>query len=173
VNTADVCADILVDNQAFEDLCRKHKINNFNAVIAYEDSDLTKKQASSSETVQYIGKLQQISEEHDLDSDVHYLWIGENTLDKKNILKQAEINKEDVIKLNYYHTPKSTRLDEILILQVEDYNVAEKMILKTDELKITTANSILDLIIKGNKKIEAEKIGNMLGMKYIGTFDSI
>ncbi|MEC3875492.1 immunity 22 family protein [Chryseobacterium salviniae] len=167
-----VSDDILVDNTLFEDLCRKHKIKTFNAVIAYEDHSLTEKNASSSKTVTYIGKLPQITNDDESDAEIHYLWIGENKLEKKDIPKQAGISREDFVQLNYYYTPKSGRLDEILILQVEDYNVAEKMILKAEELKLTTTHSILDLIVKGNKKIDAEKIGNFLGMKYIGRFGS-
>ncbi|GAA5098626.1 hypothetical protein GCM10023210_35010 [Chryseobacterium ginsengisoli] len=172
VDIKTVAHDILVDEKEFESLCKKHKISDFNSVIAYEDSDLSEKKASGSTAVKYIGQLQQASDENlSEDSTVHHLWIGENKIDKKNILKQAEIDKDKVIKLNYYHTAKSEKLDEILILQVEDYNVAEKMILKVDTMKITTANSMLDLAVKGNLKLDGEKIGSALEMKYIGKFD--
>jgi hypothetical protein len=165
--------DILVDEKELEVLLKKHNINEFNSVIAYEDNDLSEKKASGSKTVKYIGKLLQASgEETASDSEVHYLWVGENKLDKKNILKQAEIDKNNVVKLNYYHASKSGKLDEILILQVEDYNVAEKMILTVDEMKIITANSMLDIIVKGNIKIDGEKIADALGMKYIGKFNA-
>ena len=74
--------------------------------------------------------------------------------------------------MNYNHTPKSRKLDEILILEIKGYSVAEKMILKVDEMKIVTANSMLNLVIKGNLKIDGEKIADILGMKYIGKFAS-
>lgn len=66
---------------------------------------------------------------------------------------------------------KSEKLDEILILQIEDYNIAEKMILKVEELKMITAHSMLELVVKGTIEIHGEKIADMLGMKYIGKFD--
>ncbi|MCS3868603.1 hypothetical protein J3D55_001519 [Chryseobacterium ginsenosidimutans] len=172
VDIKTVAHDILVDEKELEALCKKHKISDFNSAIAYEDNNLSEKKASGSTTVKYIGQLQQASDENlSDDSTVHHLWVGENKLDKKNILKQAGIDKDKVMKLNYYHTAKSGKLDEILILQVEDYNVAEKMILKVDTMKITTANSMLDLVVKGNIKIEGDKIGNNLNMNYIGKFE--
>lgn len=173
VDIKTIAHDILVDEKEFAALCKKYKISDFNSVIAYEDNGLSEKSAFGSKTVKYVGKLLQASENISSgDSEVHHLWVGENKLDKKNILKQAEIDKNKVIKLNYYHTAKSGKLDEILILQVEDYIVAEKMILKVDELKILLANSILDLVLKGNLKIDGEKTADILGMKYIGKFDS-
>jgi len=173
VDIKTVAHDILVDEKELQALCKKHKISDFNSAIAYEDNDLSEKKAAGSTTVKYIGQLQQTSDENlSDDSIVHHLWVGENKLDKKNILKQAEIDKDKVIKLNYYHTAKSGKLDEILVLQVEDYNVAEKMILKVDTMKIITANSMLDVVVKGNSKIDGEKIADVLGMKYIGKFDS-
>lgn len=173
VDNKTVAHDILVDESEFEALCKKHKISGFNSVIAYEDNDLNEKAALGSRTVKYIGKLQGVSSEYSSDgSSVHHLWVGDNKLDKKNILRQAEIDKDTVIKLNYYHTAKGGKLDEILILQVEDYNVAEKMILKVDEMKIRTANAILDLVVKGGLKKDGESIADALGMRYIGKFDS-
>ncbi|WP_132226003.1 hypothetical protein [Pedobacter sp. ok626] len=121
----------------------------------------------------YIGKLPAAADEDLSDGfSFHHLWVGESKLDKKNILRQAGIDKDNVVKLNYYHTAKSDNLDKILILQVKDYNVAEKMILKVDEMKILIANSMLDLLVKGSLKIEGESIADALGMKYIGKFAS-
>lgn len=173
VDIKSVAHDFLVDGIELEALCKKQNINDFNSVIAYEDSHLTKKKASGSITLKYVGQLEQVTDEKlSDDSTIHYLWVGENKLDKKNILKEAEIDKAKVIKFNYYHNSKAGKLDEILILQVEDYNVAEKMILKVDEMKILTAHSILDIAVKGNLKMDGEKIAQALGMKYIGSFDS-
>lgn len=100
------------------------------------------------------------------------MWIGDNKLDKKNILKQASIEKGDVIKLNYYHSSKKEKIDEILILQVEDYDVAEKMILKADELKFNMASSMLDLIVNSTIVIDGNEVANKLGMNYIAKFDA-
>lgn len=168
-----VAHDIIVDEKEFEALCKKFKASSFNSVIAYGNNGLNEKAALGSRTVKYIGKLPAASDEDLSDgSSFHYLWVGENKLDKKNILKQAGIDKGEVIKLNYYHTAKSDKLDKILILQVKDNNVAEKMILKADEMKILTASSMLDLLVKGGFKIDGESIADALGMKYIGKFTS-
>ncbi|AZB25083.1 MULTISPECIES: immunity 22 family protein [Bacteroidota] len=170
INT--VANDILIDKRELEILCKKHKINDFNSVVAYQSNDLAEKDASGSKTVKYIGKVPQVSIEAATDVKIHYLWIGDHKIDKNNILKQAAIDKKSVVKVNYFHTAKKGKLDEVLILQIEDYNVAEKMILKVDELNLHTANSILDLIVKGAINLDGEQIGNLLNMKYIGKFDT-
>ena len=173
VDHKTVAHDILADEKEFESLCKKIKAGSFNSVIAYDDNGLNEKAALGSRTVKYIGKLPSASDE-DLsgDSSFHYLWVGENKLDKKNILGHAGIDKSKVVKTNYYHTAKSDKLDNILILQVKDYHVAEKMILKADEMNILTANSMLDLLVKGELEIDVESVADALGMKYIGKFVS-
>ena len=45
------------------------------------------------------------------------------------------------------------------------------MILKVEELRMITAHSVLELVVKGTIEIHGEKIADMLGMKYIGKFD--
>ncbi|MDG0811210.1 hypothetical protein [Cohnella rhizosphaerae] len=61
----------------------------------------------------------------------------------------------------------------MIIMQVEDFQVAESMILKADEMQISpTANAILDLIVDEPSKIDGLAIGTALGMTYIGKFDS-
>lgn len=46
------------------------------------------------------------------------------------------------------------------------------MILKVDQLKIITANSILELVVNGTIELDGEKISDRLGMNYIGKFDT-
>lgn len=61
----------------------------------------------------------------------------------------------------------------MIIMQVEDFHVAESMILKVDDMQISpTENAILDLIVYEKSKIDALAIGSALGMTYIGKFDS-
>lgn len=171
VGIGEIARDVLVDEKELESLQKKLKINGFNSVIAYEDNDLSKKAAAGSRAVKYIGQLKQAADENPSDGvAVHHLWVGENKLDKKNIIQQIGIEKSKLIKVNYYHTAKSGKLDEILILQVEDYDVAEKMILKVDGMKILTASSMLDLIVQGGVKIDGKGIADVLGMKYVGKF---
>jgi hypothetical protein len=166
-----IANDIGVDKNELETLLRGHSFIDFNSVVAIEVNDLDEKDASRSETIKYIGKLAQFSDQSLSDYEVHYLWIGDHRIDKKNILQQAALNKKDIIKLNYHHTSKSEKLDEILILQIEDYNIAEKMILKVEELRMMMAHSMLQLVVKSTIEIHGEKIADMLGMKYIGKFD--
>jgi len=173
VDHKTVAQDILVDEKEFDALCEVFKTRSFNSVIAYEDNDLNEKAALGSRTIKYIGKLPATSDEDLSDgSYFHYLWVSESKLDKKNILRQAGIDNGNVVKLNYYYTAKSEKLDEILILQIEDYSVAEKMILKADEMKILAASSILHLLVKGTFKIDGESTADALEMKYIGKFAS-
>lgn len=171
LNIITIANDIGVDKNELETLLRGHNFIGFNSVVVIENNDLDEKDASRSETIKYIGKLTQSSDRSLSDYEVHYLWIGDNKIDKKNILQQAALNKKDIIKLNYHHTSKSEKLDEILILQIDDYNIAEKMILKVGELRMITAHSMLELVVKGTIEIHGKKIADMLGMKYIGKFD--
>lgn len=166
-----VANDILAPLEALEKLYNKSHVPAFNAVIAYEDSELAKAAASKTVRVKYLGQLRPVSEQGTASAEAHYLWVGDNALDKKSIIKQAGLDKDAVIKLNYYSLGRASKLDEMLVLQVEDFNVAEKMILKVDKMKITTAHSMLDLVVKSNAKIEPATISLALKMKYIGKFD--
>jgi hypothetical protein len=170
-STSLISKDLLVNLIEFEALLKKGKVKDFNAVIVYSDKGLSAKEAVKSSTVQYIGNLKQGNCKSEPPSLVHYLWIGDTKSDKKSILKQASIEKNNIIKLKYYHTSKKQKVDEILVLQIEDYNVAEKMILKADELKFTTINSMLDLSVDSNIVIDGNEVANQLGMHFIGKFE--
>lgn len=172
VDIKAISRDILVGQTELEPLLKKSKTSIFNSVIAYQDKGLTEKAASGSRTVKYIGNLAEGTGNLADAAAVHHLWIGENKLDKKNIIKQAGIDKDKLIKLNYYHTAKGGKVDELLILQVEEYNVAEKMILKADEMQLLTASSILELVVQSKVKIDGDSLADVWGMKYIGKFDS-
>jgi hypothetical protein len=163
--------DLLVDSTELEKLFRKHSVKQINSVIAYEDNDLSVKNASRSTSIQYLGQLKKITAAGSEDLDVHHLWIGENKLTQKQITKEIGLNKDEVININFYHTAKEKKLDEMIIIQVEEYEVAEKMILKLDKMKISpVANAILDLKVAKGTKINGAGIGDALGMKYIGQF---
>ena len=165
--------DLILDQKEVEALCEKHKFSGFNTLIAYENPDLKEKAALRSRILKYIGEIGMADDEALTESSsFHYLWVGDTKLDKKNILKQAGIDKAEVVKLNYYHADRSAKLDEILILQVEDYQIAEEMILKVEEMKLLTTNSMLDILVKGSFRVDGERIADVLGMQYIGKFAS-
>ncbi|EGW30718.1 uncharacterized protein SPAPADRAFT_67966 [Spathaspora passalidarum NRRL Y-27907] len=151
---AIIASDLSVDKRELEALFKKKNIKKFNSVIAYEGADLTEEQASNSMGVVYIGNLVMKSASA---LQAHYLWVGDKKLDKKTILKHAGIRKDSLIKLSYNHASSPRNVDEMLILKV-------------DNLNIITVNSILELILKGDVRVDDERIGGALGMTYIGKF---
>lgn len=167
VEIATVANDVLVPVEALEKLYNKTQLTAFNAVVAYADSDLTKAAASKTVAVTYLGGVRANS----ASAEVHYLWVGDARPDKKTILKQVGIDKDALIKLNYHSESKSSKLDEMLVMQVEDFGVAEKMILSVDKMKIVSAHSMIDLVVKNDAKIDAEKVALALGMTYVGKFN--
>ncbi|WP_293938254.1 immunity 22 family protein [Sphingobacterium sp. UBA5996] len=172
VNSKIVADDICIDQNELEVRLRQHGLIDWNAIITLEDNNLDVKDASRSKKIHYIGNLTQLSYQTASDQQVHYLWIGHNKINKKNIIQQTGLDKKDSIKLNYHHSSKSGNLDEILMLKIEDYNIAEKMILKVDELKMITTNSILEIVVNGTIDIDGKEVAETLGMAYIGKFDN-
>ncbi|GEP89745.1 Immunity protein 22 [Chitinophaga terrae (ex Kim and Jung 2007)] len=184
VDIDTIAEDTLTDADELKKLWKKHKLKDVNAVIVYEDDDLSTKSAAKSTGLKYLGKVTNTSESED-ETGVHYLWVGEKeTLSKKFIkhiadeekllellIKEMRIEDEEEADINFYYNPKKEKLDEMLINQVEDYNIAEKMILKADEMKVTTtANCILDISMDASVLIDETRIAAALGMKYIGRF---
>lgn len=179
-----IAEDTLTDVDELKKLWKKHKLADVNAVIVYEADDLKTKNASKTSELTYLGKVTNISQEEE--GGVHYLWIGETaTLSKKLtkhltdqdkllevIIKESRMEDDEEAEINFYYNPEKEKLDEMLITQVEDYSIAEKMILKVDEMQLSpTANAILDLVMDENIIIDPAKIGTALGMKYIGRFE--
>lgn len=179
VEVATVANDTLTDKAVLEKLWRKQLPNNVNAVIAYEDKSLNAKNAAKASHVNYLGKADKILAGN---AEVHHLWVGEKeTLSKKvadfmddakAIIRVTGINKEEVIKVNLYYNDKKEKLDEMIITQVEDFSIAEDMILKVDKMEISaTANALLDLVAHKHSTIDGPGISAALGMKYIGRFE--
>lgn len=104
---------------------------------------------------------------------IHHLWVGEKNLNSKDVLKATGLETPELININFYYNKIAEKLDEMIIIQVQDYIIAENMILKMDEMKIpTTANAMLDLILENDAEINGEQVGAILGMQYIGIFYS-
>ncbi|MBC9911780.1 immunity 22 family protein [Chitinophaga varians] len=179
VEVTTVAHDTLTDKAALEKLWKKQLPNNVNVVIAYEDKNLNAKNATKTSLVDYLGKVGSVTANS---AEVHHLWVGEReTLseqvvdfmgDAKAIIKATGINKEEVIKVNLYYNDRKEKLDEMIITQVEDFSIAEDMILKVDKMDISaTANALLDLVARKGSAIDGLRISAALGMRYIGRFE--
>jgi len=164
--------DILADEEELGNVWKKHTINNANAVIAYKVNDLSEEDASNSKTVEYLGKITRISAASTDDFGVHHLWVGRYDFEKEEIKEIIDVDENEIIDLNFYYSYMKEKLDDMIINRIEDFNVAEKMILKADEMKIPNeVNAILDLFLNETSEIDGKKIGMNLGMKYIGRFE--
>lgn len=188
VDAARIAEDTLTNKVAIEKLLKKYKLSAINAVIVYADDELSVEDAAKCSSMQYLGTVKQGGvNTKSGDSPVHYVWMGEKETmnrelaakadDKKTVLNlifiESGIDKSDVIKFHYHHSNAKQKLDEMIILQIEDFSAAEKMILKADKMKLpVSANLILDLVVKGNVKVDGEKTGAAFGLKYIGEFES-
>ncbi|MDI4648031.1 immunity 22 family protein [Cohnella hashimotonis] len=179
---ADRIVDAIVaDREELGRLWNRHRLDRVNALIAYEDKDLSTESASKSIRTTYLGKVNRNTPNHEIGGAVvHYLWVGESeTLSihsseaVRKEIKKLNIDEDAIVNIHFYYSNKKEKLDEMIIMQVEDFNVAESMILKVDELQVSpTANAILDLIVYEPFKIDGSAIGSALGMAYIGKFDA-
>lgn len=174
--------DIPGDTSEFLKLCEEHEIQDTNVLIAYENHDLTQKNASQTRKMIYLGEIAGLSDTDDKVSlRTHYLWLGKDAIPSeilnslegdKELLKDkiAEIlgiDKRIIEKINHYYTDNKEKVDEIIITHVEDYDIAEKMILKADELGVnSTTNLMLEVI--SDQYFEIDK--NEYGLIYIGSF---
>lgn len=187
VNAGTLAEDTRTDPATLGKLLGKSTLPDINAVIVYDDNQLSAESAAKSSSTRYLGKVKVIGTDETDNAEVHHLWVGEKESlntgvagmlnDNKRLIKtiiaETGLNKNDVINISLYFNDKKEKLDEMLITQVEDYNVAEKMILKADEMKLPLlANIIIDLVVNGKQKIDGAKTGTALGMKYVGKFAS-
>lgn len=157
-------------------------LDRINVLIAYENTDLTQESASKAEKLTYLGQINNLATSDDkTDLNKHYLWIGKNEIfsDFLDSLKNKDVDKERVAvilgidaqiinEINFYYTENKEKVDEIIITHVEDYNIAEKIILKAGKLTInSTTNLMLELISHQDLKIDLD---DKLGLSYIGDF---
>ncbi|QNN41980.1 immunity 22 family protein [Pedobacter roseus] len=174
--------DVPGDGSEFLKLGEELGLDRINVLIAYENTDLTQESASKAEKLTYLGQINNLSTSDDkTDLNKHYLWIGKNEIssnvldslknkdvDKERIAKILGIDAQIIKEINFYYTENKEKVDEIIITHVEDYNIAEKMILKADKLAInSTTNLMLELISHQDLKID---INDKLGLSYIGDF---
>lgn len=186
VSAGTLAEDTLTDPATLKKLLDKSTLPGINAAIVYDDNQLSAESAAKSTSTRYLGKIKVAANETG-NSGIHYLWVGEKEKlstgianmfnDKqaltKAILTETGLNKNSVIQVNVYFSDKKEKLDEMLITRVEDYNVAEKMILKADEMKLPPlANIIIDLVVNEKQKIDGAKTGTALGMGFVGKFAS-
>lgn len=92
---------------------------------------------------------------------------------KAKIVAALGVSQADVGSVNFVFTRQQKRLDETIILNVHDLEVAESMILALDRMKIEPmAHAVLDVVLNRDLSIDAEGMGSALGLKYIGKFSS-
>lgn len=175
--------DILGDTAAFLKWYEERKIENSNVMVAYENHDLPQKNASQTKEMIYLGEIEGLSDTGDKVSlRTHYLWLGKKEIPSgilnslaggKELLKDkiAEIlgvDKNIIEEVNYYYTKNKEKVDEIIITHVEDYNIAEQMILKAEELGVnSTTNLMLDLLSHEGFNLD---IDDKTGLYYVGGF---
>lgn len=171
VSNNSIAEDLCVDEGELAKLLKKNKLGDITSIITYQDNDLDKKSAAGTTMVLYLGTIARVTETH-AEAGIHHLWVGENNLDKKVIRQTIGLEDSDILKINFHFSKKKQRLDEMIITHVDDFNIAEKMILKADEMKAPVeCNAILDLYLNGNPKIDVDKIARFLGTTYIGRFE--
>ncbi|MDG0811209.1 immunity 22 family protein [Cohnella rhizosphaerae] len=70
---------ILADKEELARLWNQRPADRVNALIAYEDKELSAESASKSIRATYLGKVNRITENKEADrASVHYLWVGES-----------------------------------------------------------------------------------------------
>ena len=103
----------------------------------------------------------------------HYLWTGTAKLSKAEIIKSTGRKDKEIDSLTFHHAKEKKRIDEIIMLEVQDFDLAERMILQLDSMGIfPTANAILILSLDNSLKINIEEISKTLGMDFIAEFNA-
>jgi|GEM_PF-1134930 len=164
--------DISADAAQLWKLLKNTKLENFNAVIAYDDNSLKPKKSSRPTLLKYLGKLDNSETSTDPKSGMtHYLWTGNVQLSKAEIIKKTGLKSKEISELKFLSSKEKKRIDETIILGLGDLNLAERMILKVDSMGIPpTANAILVLSLNNSLQINIEKISKDLGMDFIAEF---
>ncbi|QJB39411.1 immunity 22 family protein [Chitinophaga oryzae] len=180
IDAAVVAEDTNADEAALAKLWKKHKPADVNALIAYGDNELSAKKAAGTKRMQYLGSVEETVAG---DAGVHHLWVGEKEMltekaagfkngQPKKIIKALGLNEQEVAAITFYYSGQKEKPDEMIITQIEDFTIAEKMILKADKMKITAAvNALLDIVVNKCAAIDAAAMSDVLGMKYIGKFE--
>lgn len=168
--------DIPAGESQLQALFDKHGLDKANALIAYEAKGLSKKSASRSASVRYLGQIEPHSGDAEASArHVHHLWVGRRPLDvdKARIVEHIGIARAEIVGVTFSRSDEARRLDATLAIQVEDFSVAEKMILAIDDMKLApTAYAVLNVILDARVQIAGDTIGSALGMRYIGKFFS-
>ncbi|RBQ06694.1 immunity 22 family protein [Pedobacter miscanthi] len=164
-----IAKDISADAAQLGKLLRKNKIENFNAVIAYDDNSLKPKKSPYPTLFKYLGKLSDSETSTGSKTQTsHYLWTGDVQLSKAEIIKRTGLKSKEISDLKFFFSKEKKRIDETIILGSADLDLAEQLILKVDSLGISqTANAILMLSLNSSIQINIEKISKNLHMDFI------
>ncbi|WP_316846932.1 immunity 22 family protein [Pedobacter psychrodurus] len=170
INT--IARDSQVDTEQLRKLFKKNKMETCNAIIAYQDKSLNPKQFSYQGLLRYLGQLDH-PESNSKTNLKHYLWTGEVKVSPAQIIKSTGLQNSEIKNINFYYNKAKKRLDEIIIMEVQDLDLAERMILEVDDMYISpTSNAILVLTLNKDIGINAQQIGQALGLDFISEFDS-
>lgn len=145
--------DIPGDIKEIKKLFKSKKLSACNAFIAYQDSNINANALPDSALLNYLGQINGNNADHDSGAGLrHYLWIGSNKLSKVQIVKATRLNDSEIKNIHFYYDKVPKRIDEIIILEVPDVELAEQMILKADASAASTeTNAMLLLSLDKNK----------------------
>lgn len=172
VDLDKIAKHISADAAQIGKLLKKNKLENCNAVIAYDDDSLKPKKASRPTLLTYLGKLDDLETSTSSKTGMsHYLWIGDVQLSKTEIINSTGLKSKEISELKFLSSKEKKRIDETIILGLGDLALAERMILKVDRMGVPpTANAILVLSLNSNLQINIEEISKNLGMDFIAEF---
>ncbi|EDM38512.1 hypothetical protein PBAL39_20605 [Pedobacter sp. BAL39] len=172
VDADTIAKDLHVDSQQLSKLFEAYKIENCNAVIAYHEDNLKLKKTSQPTLLKHLGQLD--NPEMPAGSKTiksHYLWIGAVKLSKAEIIKSTGLKGKEIDSLNFHYSKEKKRIDETIMLEVQDFDLAERMVLNLDHMGISpTAHAVLLLSADNSFKIDIEEISKTLGMDFIAEF---
>ncbi len=169
-----IAKDILADAAQLRKLFKKNKLENCNAIIAYDDENLKPKKALDATLLKYLGQLKDSETSTGSKTGMsHYLWTGDVQLLKAEIIKSTGLKSKEINNLKFFFSKEKKRIDETIILGLRDLDLAERLILKVDSMGISPAtNAVLVLSIDNSLKIDIGEISKKLGMYFIAEFDA-
>jgi len=165
-----VASAIQADASQLYNLVNESGIGDFNALIAYDDQHLSPKlQHSTPVKMSYLGFLTNETTIKNGCFPKHYLWAGEAKLTKNAVLKITGLTTDQIIDIQCYYSKNKRLLDEIIILEVTDIDMAERFILVADAGNLAKeSNSMLLITLKANVNLDGTEVAKLLGMDFIG-----
>lgn len=118
----------------------------------------------------YLGCIEEDGRKSDSISQ-HYLWAGETKVNKNEALKMINLTEDQLITIECQYASYKKRLDEFIVIEVPDFNLAERMVLAADSGNFPKeASTILLITTKPGLSIDGLHVGKLLGLEFIGSF---